>query len=117
MTIYIINGDIKTSLSQKGFLETQQYSVEIKNICEVKSMPSFKENDIVLMDINIENSEEFSILDNLIRAIRCPKLLITTFENHIFRKGDTIGERPYYLLLKPFTVRVLLKAVQSLQSS
>jgi len=103
--------------SQKCFLETHNHSVELVNMDSTFDNAGIEFMDIILLDIGLENIMNFPVLDQLLNIEKRPKLLITAFENQIFKKDDFLKGGSAHILFKPFSPSDLLGAVETLAST
>jgi len=103
-----------TVLSQKCFLETHDESVEIVDMEAFDHVLNLGPDDIVLLDIALEKPCAFPVLDVLLKSKVRPKLLLTAFEDQIFRQDDFLRGGPVQILFKPFSPHQLITAVTSL---
>jgi len=103
-----------TSLSQKCFLETHYHSVELVHMDSTFDNIAINAKDIILLDIGLENIVSFPVLDQLLKVGKRPKLLITAFENQVFKKDDFLKGGPAQILFKPFSPSDLLGAIEEL---
>lgn len=113
-SIFIFEGDPMTVLSQKYFLETYDHSVEIVDMEYFEKPVDLRPADIVLLDIALENPVTFPVLDVLLKSQTRPKLLLTAFEDQIFRGDDFLSGGPAQILFKPFSPNQLIAAVTEL---
>lgn len=112
--VFIINGDPVTSKSQKALLEMFDHEVELRPVKVLPLRQMFNVDDIVIMDIGMDSLQNFSVLDDLLKAQGCPKILVTTFESQVLEEGDQLAKTQSRILFKPFTPNDFVAAVQSL---
>jgi len=111
MKIFICDSDPTTAVSQKYFLETHNHEVEVVDFEYLFERPDMDRQDIVILDIGSENPLNFPVLDWFIKTSMRPRLLITAFENQVFKRGDFLKGGAAKLLFKPFSPSDLLSAV------
>lgn len=113
-SIFIFESDPITTLSQKCFLENHNHSVQLVDMESSFDNSNIETEDIILLDIGLDNLINFPVLDQLLKIETRPKLLITTFENQVFKKDDFLKGGPAQILFKPFSPSDLLRAVETL---
>lgn len=102
--------------SQKVLLETHDYVVRVfahshdfllQSLCE--------DDDVVVLDITHQAPGNFRLLDMFLNATKRPKLIVTTFDSHVFNRGDHLSGGDACILFKPFRTTELLSAIQNLR--
>lgn len=114
ISIFIFESDTTTVLSQKYLLETHNHTVKLVDMGYFETPLELRPIDIVVLDMGVENTMNFPILDVLLKVRRRPKILLTAFENQIFRKDDFLSGGPSQILFKPFSPDDLIEAISEL---
>lgn len=114
ISIFIFESDTTAVLSQKYLLETHNHTVKLVDMGYFERPLDLRPIDIVVLDMGVENTMNFPILDVLLKVRQRPKILLTAFEDQIFRKDDFLKGGPSHILFKPFSPAELIDAVSEL---
>ena len=72
-------------------------------------------DDIVILDVSIKSPGSFRLLDVFLNASERPKLIVTTFDRHIFNQGDALTGENAKILFKPFHPSDLVSAINQFE--
>jgi FixJ family two-component response regulator len=113
-SIFILAADPIVGLSQKCFLATHDYQVEIIDPDRAFEPENIARGDILLLDMDLNSTSNYVNLDFFIKLEERPKILVIAFEGQVFENTDVLHGGPSQFLLKPFLPVDLLKAISSL---
>jgi two-component SAPR family response regulator len=114
-TVFILEEDSALSQSLKCLLETHERIVRIFNNYDA----FFSENvhtdsDIVMVNFDHENDNQFALLNRLLNMARRPEIIITSTDKSGFQRGDRFWGERVTILFHPFSPKELVRTVAKL---
>jgi DNA-binding NtrC family response regulator len=114
-TIFILEEDFALSQSLKCLLESHERVVRIFNNYDA----FFSENthtdfDVVMVNFDHENDNQFALLNRLLNTARRPEIVITSTDKSGFQRGDRFWGERVTILFHPFSPKELVRVVAEL---
>lgn len=94
-------------------LQTAKIDVHAMPHPDHKMLRTLNERHTVILNIDLDNLDNMSILRSFLKRTKRPKLIITARENEIFQTGDMLAGGLAEILFAPLNRVKLLAAIKS----
>ena len=117
-TIFILEEDFALSHSLKCLMESHERLVRIvDDYDEFFCQNAHTDGDIVVLNFNHENENQFTLLNRLLNMAPRPEIVITSSDKSAFQHGDRFSGERVTILIQPFSPNDLVRIVENYDES